>query len=113
MSPIRLISKPARESNRGVQFDAIIDCRVLSNPHHQISLRAMTGMDDRVQAFIQKDPMVNEVMTTAINAVADGAQTIAFVCFGGRHRSVAIAEFVYRAVRQNGLSAVVEHWGLQ
>jgi RNase adapter protein RapZ len=87
---------PARDA------DLVLDVRFLRNPHYEPALRALTGHDARVVAYIERDGRLAEFYERVIplldfllpQYVAEGKAhlTIAIGCTGGRHRSVAIAE---------------------
>ena len=102
--------------------DLVFDMRYLDNPHWVPELRGQTGLDARVGAHIESDP----VFASSFNKIRDlllellpryAAQgksyvTIAFGCTGGRHRSVFTAEKVAQALREGGFSPTVLHRNL-
>jgi len=76
--------------------------RMLPNPHYEPALRALTGKDTPVVAFLQQQPDVQR-MATHIGTFLDDwlpelAQnhrsyvTVAIGCTGGQHRSVYLVE---------------------
>lgn len=88
----------------GVPLDAdlVFDVRVLPNPHYDLSLRALTGKDAPVAAFLDAQPEV-AVLRDDIRAFVEkwlpsfkgdnrSYLTVAIGCTGGQHRSVYIAE---------------------
>jgi UPF0042 nucleotide-binding protein len=85
-----------------------VDCRRLSNPHGQPQLRELTGRDTLVQTFIETDPKFPGVYREALKAAQNGNH-IAFGCFGGRHRSVAMVEIMARALLVTGQSVTIVH----
>ncbi|WP_026052541.1 RNase adapter RapZ [Gayadomonas joobiniege] len=82
--------------------DYVFDARFLPNPHWDESLRANTGLDANVQAFLSGHKEVPDF----IEKVADCIETwlpmleqnnrsyvtVAIGCTGGKHRSVYIAD---------------------
>jgi len=87
----------------------MIDCRRMANPHFDPELRALTGLDTRVQEFVQADRRFAPLAALAIAAVKEQSPVIAFGCFGGRHRSVAMAEVIAARLRSNGIPVTVLH----
>jgi len=97
---------PARDA------DLLFDVRFLPNPHYEPSLRPLTGHDEDVAAFIDRDgalaafyerlmPMLDYLLP---QYVAEGKShlSIAVGCTGGRHRSVAVAEQLAARYREHG-----------
>ena len=84
------------------EADMVFDARFLRNPHYDPQLRAFTGSDPSVVAYVEADPDFHAFFTaiaTLLNLVLprfvqEGKKyaTIAVGCTGGRHRSVAIVE---------------------
>jgi UPF0042 nucleotide-binding protein len=91
-----------------VDADLVFDVRCLPNPHFVPALRRRTGRDSAVMAFLERDESTREFMArledylvyALPHYVAEGKSylTIAIGCTGGRHRSVAIAERLKRAL---------------
>ena len=98
----------------GVPDDAdfVQDCRRMHNPHHDPELRPLDGRDARVQAFVRQDGKFKPMFDHAVEAATYG-EKIAFGCFGGKHRSVAMAELVAEELRHQGHHVDVQHWALQ
>ncbi|MEX8519878.1 MAG: RNase adapter RapZ [Leptothrix sp. (in: b-proteobacteria)] len=82
--------------------DLVFDLRVLPNPHYVRELRALTGRDPGVIAFLAAEPEVTE-MLAQIEAFLSrwlpsyeqdqrSYLTVAVGCTGGQHRSVYCAE---------------------
>ncbi|MGB4811157.1 MAG: RNase adapter RapZ [Methylophilaceae bacterium] len=88
----------------GVPLDAdfVFDVRCLPNPHYDLNLRDLTGCDAPVQAFLEAETvvadMVNDIKTYVEKwlpcFIADNRSylTVAIGCTGGQHRSVYIVE---------------------
>jgi UPF0042 nucleotide-binding protein len=89
---------------RGITMDAdyVFDVRMLPNPHYDPVLRALTGRDQPVIDFLDRQPDVRR-MLDQIAAFLRGwlpvlardhrsYVTVAIGCTGGQHRSVYLAE---------------------
>jgi RNase adapter protein RapZ len=82
--------------------DLLFDVRFLPNPHYEPELRPLTGRDQRIVDFIDRDGKLAEFYALLEplldylfgQYVAEGKSylLVAIGCTGGRHRSVAIAE---------------------
>ena len=82
--------------------DLAFDVRFLPNPHYEPELRALTGFDERVVAYVARDGRLEEFYDRIVplleyllpQYVSEGKAhlMVAVGCTGGRHRSVAIAE---------------------
>jgi UPF0042 nucleotide-binding protein len=89
---------PARDA------DMVLDVRFLPNPHYVPELRPLTGRDPRVVEYVSRDGHLDEFYGHLLplldylvpQYVGEGKAhlTIAIGCTGGRHRSVAISEFL-------------------
>ena len=88
----------------GVPLDAdfVFDVRVLPNPHYIRELRAHTGRDADVAAYLEAQPEVGEMLgqietflarwLPAFEADQRSYLTVAIGCTGGQHRSVYFVE---------------------
>jgi UPF0042 nucleotide-binding protein len=88
----------------GIPLDAdfVFDVRCLPNPYYDPLLRPLTGKDEAVAAFLEKDPEVRRmqddirifVENWLPSFVRDNRSylTVALGCTGGQHRSVYFAE---------------------
>lgn len=82
--------------------DLVFDVRCITNPYYDPALRALTGRDAPVAAFLEKDPeacrMVDNIaafLATWMPAYLRQNRhylTICIGCTGGQHRSVWVAE---------------------
>jgi len=89
---------------QGVPLDAdyVFDVRVLPNPYYIRELRALTGRDGAVAAYLEAQPEVAEMLGQIENFLArwlpafESDQrsylTVAIGCTGGQHRSVYFVE---------------------
>ncbi len=99
--------------------DLVFDVRFLPNPHFIPRFRPFSGSDKRVARYIHSFPQTKKFLrqVTALlkfllpHYIREGKSylTIAFGCTGGRHRSVAIAESVARALHKGGPAVRVAH----
>ena len=69
-----------------------------ANPHHEPSLKPLTGLDSRVLAYItdRAKEGVFEGLVGQVVAAALAGDDVAVMCVGGKHRSVAVAEAAAR-----------------
>jgi UPF0042 nucleotide-binding protein len=91
-----------------VDSDLLFDVRFLPNPHFVPKLRAHTGRDPEVKAFLDKSPATHDFLEHTLNLlrflipqyVTEGKTylTIGVGCTGGRHRSVMIAEAIKKGL---------------
>lgn len=94
----------------GVPIDAdlIFDVRFLPNPHYVETLRPKTGMDPDVYEYVMKWPETQQFLTKLLDLLTflipqyhkEGKSHLAIGigCTGGKHRSVAIAEYLARTL---------------
>lgn len=84
--------------------DCILDVRCLKNPFWVPELRQFSGLDAEVRDYIFADPesvayakKLAEVIKLHLKLASDrgfDSLSVAVGCTGGRHRSVAVAEFL-------------------
>ncbi|WP_153915575.1 RNase adapter RapZ [Shewanella sp. TC10] len=84
------------------EADFMFDVRFLPNPHWEMELRPLTGLDKPVQEFLGRQPLVNKFIWQIENLFETWMPhlernnrsylTIAIGCTGGQHRSVYIAD---------------------
>ena len=110
---------------RGVPADAdlVFDVRMLPNPHWVKELRMKTGLDPEVQAFLESQPLTAEFyrdvchyLDTWLPRYRDSNRsymTVALGCTGGQHRSVYLAERLYRQYSPLYPALQVRHRELQ
>jgi RNase adapter protein RapZ len=105
----------------GVPYDAdlMFDVRFLPNPNFVPVLKELTGRQKPVQEYVKKNGITGKFMRKIMSLLdflvphykSEGKNylTIAIGCTGGRHRSVAIAEFLKDKLKAGGLDVVVRH----
>jgi UPF0042 nucleotide-binding protein len=91
------------------EAELVFDARFLRNPHYDPILRARTGLDADVAAYVQADPdfapfvdKVTDLLTMLLpRFVQEGKKyaSVAVGCTGGRHRSVHIVELLASRLR--------------
>jgi UPF0042 nucleotide-binding protein len=99
--------------------DFVFDVRCLPNPHWQTELRPLTGLDEKVIDFLEKDGSVNSMREDLVGFLenwiprfeADGRSyvTVAVGCTGGQHRSVYMAEKLAAHFRDKGRKVLTRH----
>lgn len=104
-------------------IDMVFDCRFLSNPHWQPELRPLDGRDAPVADYVRSDPLfdaffehvraLTELLLPAFVREGKSHLTIAFGCTGGRHRSVALAENLAKALAESGQQVSIRHRELE
>ncbi len=107
----------------GIPLDAdwLVDARMLPNPHYVAELRALTGRDAPVIAFLDGQEIVQRFLEDLRGFLARwlpevardnrSSLTLAVGCTGGRHRSVYLAERLAQAFRPDW-RVLVRHRGL-
>ncbi|MEG1849465.1 MAG: RNase adapter RapZ, partial [Oscillospiraceae bacterium] len=99
--------------------DLVFDVHCLPNPHYVDELRPLTGVDkpvsDYVFGFAQSREFYRRLTDLIEYAlplyVQEGKShlVIAIGCTGGRHRSVAYAEALYRELNSKEILVTVSH----
>jgi len=99
--------------------DLVFDARCLPNPHWQPELRASTGLEAPVRAFLAAEPTVREFTDDVDRFVrrwlpvwAEEQRshlTVAIGCTGGKHRSVYLVDELARRWRERKLDVVTHH----
>ncbi|GAB6935150.1 RNase adapter RapZ [Calditerricola yamamurae] len=102
--------------------DLVFDVRFLPNPHYIPALRTQTGCDPAVyeyvfqwketQEFVDKLLALLRFLLPYYEREGKNHVVIGIGCTGGKHRSVAIAEYLARALR-DAYGVTVTHRDLQ
>jgi UPF0042 nucleotide-binding protein len=103
-----------------VDADMVLDCRFLKNPYFVDHLRDHPGTSAGVRDYVLGNPESREFVERAEQLLEyclprferEGRSylTIAIGCTGGRHRSVALAEYIAERIRtKGGISIDVQH----
>ena len=103
--------------------DLVFDVRFLPNPHFVPRLRPFSGKDARVARYITSFPQTGQFLRRIESLlgyliphyIREGKNylTVAVGCTGGRHRSVAMAEAIGRALHRKGHATKVVHRDLE
>jgi RNase adapter protein RapZ len=98
---------------RGVPMDAdfVFDVRMLPNPHYEPELKALTGRDAPVAAFLSRQPEVAEMeqhigdflrrWLPRMRSDHRSYVTVAIGCTGGQHRSAYLVEQLGKAFKKD------------
>jgi UPF0042 nucleotide-binding protein len=100
--------------------DLTLDVRFLPNPHYVDELRPLTGLDEEVREYVEAGTQAGEfygrllpLLEFLVPAYVDEGKThltIAVGCTGGKHRSVAVADRIRRALeRRDDVVVRVKH----
>jgi aminoglycoside/choline kinase family phosphotransferase len=112
---------PADESGNGGGF--VFDARSLPNPAREGALRALTGRDAAVAAYLEREESVRQFQAHAVELVDASVATyrrrgfkdlmVSFGCTGGQHRSVYLAEQMAKHLRARGVEVALKHVELE
>jgi aminoglycoside/choline kinase family phosphotransferase len=113
---------PTDEAGNGGGF--VFDARSLPNPGREEQFRMLTGKDEAVIEFLNRQESVHQYLASALSLVdasIAGYQRrgfknlmVSFGCTGGQHRSVYLAEQLAKHLRgSNGVDVVVRHIALE
>lgn len=99
--------------------DFVFDVRCLPNPHWEPNLRALTGQDAEVIAFLQEQDDVQQMLEHIKNYLNFVIPkfikqnryylTVSIGCTGGQHRSVFIAEALHDDFRDHLEHVSIHH----
>jgi RNase adapter protein RapZ len=91
-----------------IDADLIFDVRFLPNPHYIESMRPNTGQDPEVYEYVMKWGETQEFLTKLLDMLhflipqykkeGKSQVVLGIGCTGGKHRSVAIAEYLGRVM---------------
>jgi UPF0042 nucleotide-binding protein len=87
-----------------IDADLIFDVRFLPNPHYVDTLRPLTGQNSEVYDYVMKWPETQEYLTKLLDFLqfmipqftkeGKSQLVVGIGCTGGKHRSVAITEYL-------------------
>lgn len=107
--------------SHGLPFNAdlVIDVRFLKNPYFVPEMKMLTGEDPKVTGYILGSAEASLFMSKFLNLIrfliplyekeGKAYLTIAIGCTGGRHRSVAIANEIGKAMEGGRYKVRVQH----
>lgn len=105
----------------GLPLDAdhVVDVRFFANPYWVTELRHLTGKDEAVAKYVLEQPGARDFAQHYVDTLAPVLNgylqelkpfvTIAVGCTGGRHRSVAMCEFIAKGLKDKGFRVRVLH----
>lgn len=101
------------------EVDLLFDVRFLPNPFYDPSMKHRTGLEDDVRDFVMEKEQTKTFLKHLDNMVdfllpqymAEGKTQLvcAFGCTGGKHRSVALAEYTCHRLESLGFRTSVIH----
>lgn len=101
------------------EVDSIFDVRFIPNPFYVKSLKKKTGNDKAVQKYVMestdaqffKDEIVKLILALMPAYIREGKYSlnIAFGCTGGQHRSVTMANIIYKELKEKNIKATLIH----
>lgn len=99
--------------------DLVFDVRFLPNPYYDLELRPLTGNDEAIQNFVMQFDEAKEFLNKIVdlleflipNYIKEGKNglVIGIGCTGGKHRSVTLANGIYKELHDLPYSARIEH----
>lgn len=102
-----------------IDSDLVFDVRFIPNPYYVPKLKSKTGLESEVADYIMSFSETRTFITKLFDMinfllpqyVKEGKSQliIAIGCTGGRHRSVAIADKLYKRLKRRGINVVIEH----
>jgi UPF0042 nucleotide-binding protein len=102
-----------------IDADLLFDVRFLPNPHYDLRLQPLTGLDPDVRDYVLASAGCDEYFSRLLPLLdflfpryaAEGKAhlTIGVGCTGGRHRSVAIAQWLGEHYEKQGFFTIVRH----
>lgn len=105
------------------EADMVFDLRFLPNPYFIEDLRPLSGKDAPVAEYVFSDAVSHEFINRLTDFLlftlpiveSEGRfrLTVAVGCTGGRHRSVAVAEHLYKVFSQADYPVALEHRHLE
>ena len=105
------------------EADMVYDLRFLPNPYFVEQLRPLSGKDKAVAEYVFAESSSKEFLQKLTDFLlfclplmeAEGRYrvTVAVGCTGGRHRSVAMAEHLFRVLQQSDYPVGLEHRHLE
>ena len=101
------------------EADWVLDVRFIPNPYYIPSLKKLTGNNKKIQQYVLKHEITQVFIKSMVDAIhklipyyiKEGkySLTVAFGCTGGQHRSVTLANELYRIFKEEGFRVTLEH----
>ena len=102
-----------------IECDLVFDVRFIPNPFYIDSMKRLTGKNDAVKNYVLEMKETQDFLAKLTdmldflipNYIKEGKSqlVVGIGCTGGRHRSVAIADSVYKILQAKQHRVVVEH----
>ena len=106
-----------------IDSDFVFDVRCLPNPHYDPAIRDFNGTEQPIIDFLSRQDKVQQMINGILTMISPWLSefsmdnrnylTIAIGCTGGKHRSVYIAEYLARLIRETGYKTMVRHRQIQ
>jgi len=114
--------KPVDPSGNGGGF--VFDARSLPNPGREEQYKLLTGKDQAVIDFLNRQGAVHQFLASVLSLVDSSVSSyqrrgfnslmVSFGCTGGQHRSVYLAEQLAKHLRDSDrVDVIVQHLGLE
>ena len=102
-----------------IDSDLVFDVRFLPNPYYIDDLRAKTGQEVEVQNYVMESKEAHEFLEKVFdlveflipNYIKEGKNelVISIGCTGGKHRSVTLANALYKRLKEKEHRVLVDH----
>jgi Predicted P-loop-containing kinase len=102
-----------------IECDLVFDVRFIPNPFYIESMKRLSGKNDAVRNYVLEMKETQDFLVKLAdmldflipNYIKEGKSqlVIGIGCTGGRHRSVAIADAIYKILQDKNHRVVVEH----
>jgi UPF0042 nucleotide-binding protein len=99
--------------------DLVFDVRFLPNPFYVEELKSLTGNDEPVRHYIMRNKEAEEFLRKLDDMIeflipfyireGKSQLVIAIGCTGGRHRSITIANLLYKCLKEKDYNAYITH----
>lgn len=99
--------------------DLVFDVRFLPNPYYDLKLRPLTGNDEAIRNFVMQFDEAKEFLNKITdlleflipNYINEGKNglVVAVGCTGGKHRSVTLANGIYKELKSLPYSVKIDH----
>ena len=101
------------------EADLVFDVRCLPNPFYIDTLKNLTGLDEQVRDYVMKSEHTKGFIKRLVSLIdymlplycneGKSQLLIAIGCTGGKHRSVALTEYIYNHLLSMQQRATVHH----